>query len=149
MPRRVSATKQETPPEDPLTSLTYKVEALNKRVESLEASRPGRKAKPLIALRQDGVCAVSPDIDSSECPNASIFRYQQGCHGTACKARQHNAYERRKQGKVEAPVQKPKRRAAATKEPVAVPAKTKAPAKANGKAPTKRAPRRLAALAAS
>ena len=65
----------------------------------LESERPGRKAKPLIALRQDGVCAVSPDINSAGCPDASIFRYQQGCHGTACKLKQHAAYERRRDAK--------------------------------------------------
>jgi hypothetical protein len=106
-----TATKAVAPVEDD-QSLRYEVERLVKRVDALEANRPGRKAKPLVALRQDGVCAVSPDIDSTECPDASIFRYQQGCHGTRCKAKQHAAYERRKSAKDAAatPVNTPKRK---------------------------------------
>jgi hypothetical protein len=142
MARRATAVKEE--PVDEIQKLRYELAAQNKRIEALEASRPGRKAKPLIALRQDGVCAVNPEIDSTTCEDSSIFRYQQGCHGTACKAKQHAAYERRKTAKAEAaaPVQKPKRRTVATKDPVAA----KAP-KTNGKAPSKRAPRRFAAVA--
>jgi hypothetical protein len=132
MARRVTATK-ETPPEDEIQSLKYEVAAAVKRIEALEANRPGRKAKPLIALRQDGVCAVSPDIDSTQCEDSSIFRYQQGCHGDACKAKQHAAYERRKTSKAEA--------AAAT--PVAV-TKTKQPAPAKPRA-TKTAAKKLPA----
>lgn len=141
MARQVRATKEEPVSED--QSLRYTVEALVKRVDALEANRPGRKAKPLIALRQDGVCAVSPEIDSSECPDASIFRYQQGCHGTRCKAKQHAAYERRKDAKAAAakdtPVNTPKRRA-----PAKTPAKPKA-TKTATKTPAKRT-RRLAAV---
>lgn len=152
MPRR-STVKEAPPQEDPLVGLRYEIAALGKRVESLEASRPGRKAKPLIALRVDGVCAVTPDIDSAECPDSSIFRYQQGCHGIACKQKQHNAYERRKQAKdiieVEAPVAKPKRRTPAKQEPAPAPkpvARSKAPITKKAP-PTKRAPRRITALA--
>lgn len=115
-------------PEESEQSLRYEVAALAERVKALEANRPGRKAKPLVALRQDGVCAVSPEIDSAECPDASIFRYQQGCHGNRCKAKQHAAYERRKDAK-------------STETPVAVKTPTKrtaakAPAKTNGKPTT-------------
>ena len=114
-----TASEPKESPED-TQALRYAVTALEQRVEALEASRPGRKAKPLVALRQDGVCAVSPDIDSAKCPDSSIFRYQQGCHGNACKAKQHAAYERRKAAKDTAVTVKPRRSAA------------KAPAKTNG-----------------
>ena len=40
--------------------------------------------------------AIDPSSDSSVCPFASIYRYQSGCHGTRCRAKQHEAYERRK-----------------------------------------------------
>ena len=142
MPRRASAVNQEVPPVDELQSLKYELAAQAKRIEALEASRPGRKAKPLIALRQDGVCAVSPEIDSAGCPDSSIFRYQQGCHGTACKQKQHAAYERRKVAKAEAaPVTVGKARKTAGK-----PQTTKTAAK-KSTAPTKKATptRRLAA----
>jgi hypothetical protein len=141
MARRVTATK-EVAPEDELQSLKYEMAAALKRIEALEANRPGRKAKPLVALRQDGVCAVSPDIDSSQCDDSSIFRYQQGCHGNACKAKQHAAYERRKQAKAEAatPVTVTKTKRASTK----APAKPKATKTAPRKAPPVK---RIAALA--
>lgn len=81
---------------DPVKTLQREVIALAKRVETLEAERPGRKAKPLVAVRQRGVCAIDPNRDSTTCEDASIYRYQMGCHGEACRARQHDAYERRK-----------------------------------------------------
>src|SRR4249919_2133601 len=76
--------------------LGQKVDALTKRVDALEASRPGRKAKPMLYLKQHGVCALDAERDSTTCPDASIFRYQQGCHGHACRAVQHASYVRRK-----------------------------------------------------
>jgi hypothetical protein len=126
-------------PETEDQNLRYELDRLVKRVDALEANRPGRKAKPLVALRQDGVCAVNPDIDSATCPDASIFRYQQGCHGTHCKAKQHAAYERRKGAKAATPVNTPKRKAPAEKKP-ALPAK-KGPAATKTVSPrrTKRA----------
>lgn len=65
----------------------------------VESERPGRKPKPMLALRQRDVCAIDPSRDSTTCPDASIYRYQTGCHGAACRLKQHNAYERRKNGK--------------------------------------------------
>lgn len=144
MARRVTTKEAPNGHSEGDQTLRYEVERLIKRVEALEANRPGRKAKPLVALRQDGVCAVSPDIDSATCEDSSIFRYQQGCHGDACKAKQHAAYQRRKDTKAQAPatpvkatpveVDKPKRASR-------TPAKT-APVK---KMPVKR--QRVAALA--
>ena len=106
---------------------------MEQRVEALEAARPGRKARPMLVLRQEGVCSLDPERDSNTCPDgdASIFRYQVGCHGYACKRKQHEAYERRK-------VKKQTEKAAAAKP-------KKAPAK---KAPTKAAPVKAAAIKA-
>jgi hypothetical protein len=70
--------------------------ALEQRVGVLESERPGRKPMPLLAVRQRGVCAINPDSDSKTCEFASIYRYQSGCHGDACRLKQHQAYERRK-----------------------------------------------------
>ena len=56
---------------------------LEARVEALEAKRPGRKALPIV-VKQDGVCGVDPERDSATCPNASLWRRQKGCLGTAC-----------------------------------------------------------------
>lgn len=152
-----TATAPPAAPEESDQSLRYEVAALIERVTALEANRPGRKAKPLVALRQDGVCAVSPGIDSTECPDASIFRYQQGCHGNRCKAKQHAAYERRKDAKsvtetpetTETPVAvKTPAKRVATKTPATVKANGKTNGKANGttkKMPPKRTKRALAA----
>src|SRR5215831_458651 len=81
---------------DPLTQLQHDVTELKVRVRSLEAERPGRKPRPLIATKQLNVCAIDPSRDSTKCPDASIYRYQNGCHGAACRRMQHEAYERRK-----------------------------------------------------
>ena len=113
MARTIKAASEPKGSVEDTQALRYAVTALEQRVEALEAERPGRKAKPLVALRQDGVCAVSPDIDSSTCPDASIFRYQQGCHGNKCKAKQHAAYERRKANREDTPVTVTKRKPAA------------------------------------
>jgi len=99
----------------------------------------------MLAIRQRDVCALDPSRDSATCPDASIYRYQSGCHGKACRLKQHNAYERRKNGKAPEVVKvvRPKKKAAATKtaNPKAAPA-TKRP---NPKAPpTKRTPAKKA-----
>ena len=81
---------------DPMRKLQQDVTELKVRVRSLEAERPGRKPIPLVETKQRDVCAVDPDSDSARCPYASIYRYQNGCHGIRCRAKQHEAYERRK-----------------------------------------------------
>jgi hypothetical protein len=116
------------------------VVALTKRVDALEASRPGRKAKPMIALKQHGVCAIDPDRDSATCGDASIFRYQMGCHGDACRAVQHASYVRRKNRRAAEAV--PRKKTAAKKVPH--PPAKKAPAK---KAPAKKVVAKKAAPA--
>ena len=85
---------------DPLVQLQYDVTELKVRVRSLEAERPGRKPRPLIATKQFDVCALDPKRNSARCPDASIYRYQNGCHGAACRLMQHEAYERRKAARI-------------------------------------------------
>jgi hypothetical protein len=99
----------------------------------------------MLAIRQRDVCSLDPSRDSTTCPDASIYRYQSGCHGAACRMKQHNAYERRKNGK-ETPTKvtvtkkaPPAKKAPAKKVAPAAPTKkTAVPAKAT-KRPTKRA----------
>lgn len=137
-----------------------RISALEKRITVLESERPGRKPQPLLAIRQRGICGLDPSRDSATCPEASIYRYQNGCHGDACRAKQHNAYERRKTRKeAEAKrVTRAQKRAAKKKQQLtaqmesqveskasAVKAVAAAPVKAPTKktsAPTKRAPRK-------
>lgn len=74
--------------EDRLT----KIEA---RLTSLESTRPGRKAKPIVRS-EEGVCGVDPDLDSSICPHASLYRRQQGCKGAACMTKSAKYYAERR-----------------------------------------------------
>jgi hypothetical protein len=139
---------------DPIKKLQQDMGALRTRVETLESERPGRKPKPLLAIKQRDVCAIDPDSDSSVCPWSSIYRYQSGCWGTLCRAKQHEAYERRKtarsNGKVKAVAVKvrPVRPTSSTAKKIvaAAPVKKivkKTPAKAT-KAPAKRTVKRMA-----
>lgn len=65
--------------------------SLEKRVAFLEGKRPGRKPKPIV-VSEDGVCGVDPARDSTTCPDASLYRRQKGCQGTACKQLSHDYY---------------------------------------------------------
>lgn len=86
-----------------VAELADRVDSLEERLDSLEnAPRPGRKAKKMIAPNKPGVCglvgstkseeewekdpvASKADLKcSEECEDASIYRYQKGCKGTAC-----------------------------------------------------------------
>jgi hypothetical protein len=135
-----------------------RLSALEKRISVLESERPGRKPQPLLAIRQRGICGLDPSRDSAKCKESSIYRYQNGCHGDACREKQHKAYERRKLRKeAEAKkVERAKKRAAKKKlveqltagvesKASAVKATTAAPVKTPAKrtaAPAKRAPRK-------
>ena len=66
-----------------ILSLETQVAELTERIEHLESSRPGRKALPMTPI--EGLCAVEPGRDPSTCPNASLYRRQQGCTGVGCK----------------------------------------------------------------
>lgn len=76
--------------------LEARLAALETRVKALEDNRPGRKGRPIL-ISQDGVCALVPGRDSSICEEASLYRRQQGCKGTACirKASEYYAEYRR------------------------------------------------------
>jgi hypothetical protein len=69
-----------------LTEVETRLTALEERVESLEKGRSGRRAKPIL-VSHTGICGVDPHRDSSECPDASLYRRQKGCKGTACLAK--------------------------------------------------------------
>jgi hypothetical protein len=68
---------------DKKVTIEQRIAALEKRVEFLEKERPGRRMKPNVASTP-GICGVDPSQDSKECPNASIYRHQQGCLGESC-----------------------------------------------------------------
>jgi hypothetical protein len=67
-----------------IAALQEQIHDLYVRVEKLENERPGRKATPMVAPDQPGVCGLDPECNSAECESASVYRYQQGCRGTAC-----------------------------------------------------------------
>ena len=72
------------------------VDALNVRITAMEA-RKARKPKTL-QVSEAGTCGLNPEINSAVCPNSSLYRFQQGCLGTACveKNRQYYADRRAK-----------------------------------------------------
>jgi len=127
---------------DPIKKLQQDVGELRTRVQTLESERPGRKPKPLLAIKQRDVCAIDPDSDSTKCPFASIYRYQSGCHGAMCRQKQHEAYERRKAARANGKAVSVRVKAPAKK---AVPVKkvTKKVTKATAK-PVKRTVKRMA-----
>jgi hypothetical protein len=81
----------------PLTPLELQVQErlvlLESKVASLEKARPGRKKVPIL-VKKDGVCGINPDRDSSTCPDAGVYRHQQGCKGTACAKINEDYYKK-------------------------------------------------------
>ena len=73
------------------TDLALRVTALEERVESLEKGRSGRRGKPIL-VSIEGVCGVDPKRESSQCPDASLYRRQKGCMGEACLAKAAEYY---------------------------------------------------------
>jgi hypothetical protein len=73
------------------TDIETRIATLEARVEYLEKGRSGRKPKPILCS-VEGVCGVDPTIDSSTCPNASLYRRQQGCQGVACVQKSSEYY---------------------------------------------------------
>jgi hypothetical protein len=65
--------------------------ALEQRVESLEKGRSGRKGKPIV-VSAEGVCGIDPDRNSKTCPDASLYRRNKGCLGTACQMKSTRYY---------------------------------------------------------
>ena len=82
--------------------------SLEERVAHLEMERPGRRRKPIV-VSEEGVCGLVPERDSASCHEATVYRRQQGCRGTACelKAKQYYAaYRKSTAAQVKAPKRK-------------------------------------------
>jgi hypothetical protein len=71
--------------------LETRIATLEAKVEYLEKGRSGRKPKPILCS-VEGICGVDPTIDSSTCPDASLYRRQQGCQGAACTQKSSEYY---------------------------------------------------------
>jgi hypothetical protein len=78
--------------------LEARVARLETEVADLQSERSGRRAKPIVASI-DGVCGVDPSRDSSACPDASLYRRQQGCKGSGCKAEASRYWSNYRRGK--------------------------------------------------
>jgi cell division septum initiation protein DivIVA len=65
-----------------IRDLRHQVLELSERVDALEHRR-STKATPVL-VKEVGVCGLNPEINSGACPNATVYRHQQGCMGTAC-----------------------------------------------------------------
>lgn len=96
-----------------ITGLKARIEGLEAQVSALDAElrvfraeRPGRKAIPLVAVNQPGVCAIDPESDDKNCPHASTYRYQQGCRGASCTTVNREYYSGRETAKKPAPPKK-------------------------------------------
>jgi hypothetical protein len=137
-------TVAQTKTPDPLKKLQQDVGALQIRVETLESERPGRKPKPLLAIKQRDVCAIDPDSDSTVCPFASIYRYQSGCHGTMCRQKQHEAYERRKSARTNGKAVTVRKPTSKTAKKILAAAPVKKVTKATKAIPRKRTVKRMA-----
>lgn len=74
-----------------LSELTNRLAALEKTLQDIKASKPGRKGRPLLTS-EVGVCGLDPTRDSAQCQDSTIYRYQQGCRGTACVEINRNYY---------------------------------------------------------
>jgi hypothetical protein len=74
------------------TNLALRVTALEERVELLEKGRSGRRGKPIMCS-VEGICGVDPSRESSTCPDASLYRRQKGCLGTACVEKASEYYQ--------------------------------------------------------
>ena len=68
---------------------------LEKRIDALEKERSGRKGKPIL-VTAIGVCGLDPERDSTTCPDASLYRRNQGCMGFACKVKAQKYYSDRR-----------------------------------------------------
>ena len=84
-----------------LMLMEAKTAALERRVETLEGKRPGRKALPVV-VSQEHVCGVDPEMNSAVCPHASLYRRHRGCKGDACVRISQEYYEARRAAKEDA-----------------------------------------------
>lgn len=77
------ASRTRRPPEaaEPTSSLEDRVTTLETQMEKVLQTPAVRKRTPL------GVCALGV-TPSEACKEASLGKYQSGCHGDACRARQ-------------------------------------------------------------
>jgi hypothetical protein len=80
-----------------LDDLRDEVDALSIRVEAVSSRRTKK-----LPVREAGTCGLHPDINSAVCPSANIYRFQQGCLGTACVEKNRQYYADRRAKKKEA-----------------------------------------------
>ena len=80
-----------------IQQLERRIQQLEKDIEFLMKGRPGRKPLPIL-VSEPGVCGIDPSRDSSKCPDATIYRYQKGCKGIACEARNRDYYQGYRKG---------------------------------------------------
>jgi hypothetical protein len=78
-----------------LATLEAHVRQQDRRIQTLEGRRPGRKALPIV-VSELHVCGVDPEIDSAACPHASLYRRQKGCKGDRCVQISQDYYEARR-----------------------------------------------------
>jgi hypothetical protein len=70
------------------------VENLLMRVFDLETKNKGGRPGKTLLVKAEGVCGLHPDIDSDQCPDASLYRRRQGCGGDACHRASSTYYKK-------------------------------------------------------
>lgn len=78
-----------------MDDVQMRLASLERRVETLEGRRPGRRALPIL-VSEPHVCGVDPSSDSTKCPYASLYRHQKGCKGDHCVRVSQIYYENRR-----------------------------------------------------
>lgn len=68
-----------------IASLVTRLDGFESRLESVEGGRSGRRKRPML-VSAPGTCGLDPQRDSTTCPDASMYRRNQGCKGEACRA---------------------------------------------------------------
>jgi hypothetical protein len=84
---------------DRLNLLSFRLEA----VEGVIAELAKARNRP-IKVSLLNVCALDGERDSVECPDANVYRHQQGCRGVACVREYRDYYSdyRKRRGGSEA-----------------------------------------------
>lgn len=122
----------------PAAAVEPEVPSLDERVTVLEEKMEKVLATPAIKKRTpDGVCVLGVE-PSENCKDATLGKFQSGCHGTACKLRNAEYFREWRERK------KAQAAASATKTPAARASVKPKPVKVNAPSPPRRGVKRKA-----
>lgn len=67
---------------DEIQDLRYQVHQMGFQIAELAALLKVRSRPTKVSLVN--ICALDEERNSAECPDSTVYRYQQGCRGVAC-----------------------------------------------------------------